>query len=194
MDPGVQSAIDSLFDVKHFTWDLQRPDPGAEPGVQEIFLGVGTREAGLAAHPRMLGWKLPQWRSLALRSTTEAVLKSADAIDALKGPIVLRAHEPTLDTVTAALLLAYRVGHRAWPQGIDDLIHYVSEWEQGRTELAGEYESGLGSVFYGSMRTWQPDTAGLSRDMVTLLGEAIAGRFDLKQLQSLPPDLISSRI
>ncbi|MBS1148369.1 MAG: hypothetical protein H6Q89_67, partial [Myxococcaceae bacterium] len=194
MDPGVQSAIDSLFDVKQFTWDLQRPDPGVEPLVQEIFLGVGTREASLAAHPRMLGWKLPQWRSLALRSTTEAVLKSAAALDALEGPIILRAHEPTLDIITAALLLAYRVRSHAWPEGIDDLVHYVSEWEQGRTELAGEYESGLGSIFYGSMRTWQPDTAGISREMVAVLGEAVAGRFAMKALQSLPPELVPARI
>ena len=194
MDPGVQRAIDSLFDVQQFTWDLQRPDPGAEPSVQEIYLGVGSRDAALPIQPRMLGWKIPQWRSLALRSTTEAVLKSAAAIDGMQIPIVLRAHEPTLDTVTAALLLSYRVNHRSWPAGIDDLVHYVSEWEQGRTELAGEYESGLGAVFYAAMRTWQPDTAGISREMVKVLGAAISGRFDLKALQSLPKELVPARI
>ncbi len=194
MDLGVQRAIDSLFDVQQLTWDLQRPNPGVEPGAQEIFLGVGTRDASLPAHPRMLGWKLPQWRSLALRSTTEVVLRAGEAIDALQLPIVLRAHEPTLDTITAALLLSYRLSHRKWPEGIDDLVHYISEWEQGRTELAGEYESGLGSVFYASMRTWESDTAGISREMVKLLGAAIAGKFDLKQLQSLPDSLVPARI
>lgn len=194
MDPGVQKAIDSLFDNKHFTWDLSRPNPGAEPGVQEIFLGVGTREAGLPAHPRMLQWKLPQWRSMALRSTTEVVLKSAAALDELHGPVSVRAHEPTLDTVTAALLIAYRVMHHQWPEGIDDLVHYVSEWEQGRTEHAGAYETGLGSVFYGCMRTWEPDTGGISREMVKVIGQAMAAKLDLEGLKALPPDTIPSRI
>ena len=194
MDPAVQRVIDSLFDSTQFTWDLQRPDPGAEPRVQEVFLGVGARDAAANAHPRMLGWKLPQWRSLAVRSTTEVVLRSAAALDLLTSPVHLRAHEPTLDTLTAAVLVAWRVLNHNWPEALDDLIHYVSEWEQGRTELAGQYESGLGAVFYASLHTWEPDTAGISRHLTNLIGEVIGRKLDLKGLQSLPAELIPARI
>jgi len=180
-------TVEALFDPQRVTWNLARPDPGAEPKAQEIWLGVGTRDAGLAPHPRMLSWKLPQWRALNLRSTSEAVMRSADALDGLKFPIELRAHEPTLDTVAASLLAIHRVLHKAWPAGASALVSYVSDWEQGRTERAGKYESALASVFYASLSVAKGDLKLLASLVAGALGEQAP-------LDALPPHLIPSRV
>lgn len=194
MDGPLQRAVDSLLDPGQFVWDLNRPDPGAEPGVQEIFLSVGARDAALPPHPRMLSWKLPQWRHESLRSTTQAVLRSADALDGLKIPVRLRAHETTLDTVVAALLVAYRVQHHAWPEGHQALAEYVSLWEQGITESAGAYDRALASVFYASVQITRAEQSGPSRDLLQLVGEAVSRKLDLAGLARLPEDLITKRV
>jgi hypothetical protein len=194
VDGLVQRAVDSLLDGGQFVWDLTRPDPGSEPGVQEIFLSVGTRDAALPPHPRMLSWKLPQWRHESLRSTTQAVLRSADALDGLKVPIRLRAHEPTIDTVAAAIFVAYRVQHHAWPEGHPALAEYVSLWEQGITESAGAYDRALASVFYASMHGTKIEGNGPSRELLTLVGEALSRKLDLPGLARLPEELISKRV
>jgi hypothetical protein len=177
-DAALTQVVDALLDPRRVTWNLTQPDPGAEPLVQEIWLGVGTRDPKLAPHPRMLGWKLPQWRSAGLRSTTEVVMHSAEALDALELPLQLRAHEPTLDTLAAALLAAHRVIHHAWPKSAEALTEYVSAWEQGRTEKAGRYESALASVFYASLSI---DRTALE-PLVKLLGSALSEGVDFADL------------
>ncbi len=194
MDGLLQRAVDSLLDPGQFIWDLQRPDPGAEPGVQEIFLSVGARDAAKPPHPRMLAWKLPQWRHESLRSTTEVVLRSAAPLDALAAPVRLRAHEPTLDTVAAAILLAYRVQNHAWPEGYRALSDYVSQWEQGLTESAGAYDRALASVFYASVHVHRPEAGGPSKELVQLVGEALSRKLDAAGLARLPEELISKRV
>ncbi len=194
MDSLLKRAVDALLDPGQFIWDLQRPDPGAEPGVQEIFLAVGARDVALPPHPRMLSWKLPQWRHASLRSTTEVTLRSAEALDALKLPVRLKAHEPTLDTVTAALLLAYRVQNHAWPDGAQALADYVSLWEQGLTEAAGHYDRALASVFYASLHVFRPEGGGPSREMLELVGEALSRGLDGAALARLPDALIGRRV
>ncbi len=180
-------TVEALFDPARVTWNLTRPDPGTEPGAQEIWLGVGTRDAGLEPHPRMFSWKLPQWRAQNLRSTTEAVMRSAKALDAVTFPIVLRAHEPTLDTLASAVLALHRVLHHEWPSRSNALVSYVSDWEQGRTERAGEYESALASVFYASLSVAKGDLKLLASLIAGALGEDAA-------LDSLPSHLIPSRV
>src|SRR5205823_4886892 len=150
-DAAISEAVEALFDPARATWNLVRPDPGAEPEAQEIWLGVGTRDGNAPPHPRMLGWKLPQWRSAGLRSTTEVVMRSAEALDALGVPLGLRVHEPTLDTIAAALLAMHRVLHHRWPAAAPQLMEYVSLWEQGRTEKAGGYHRALASIFHASL-------------------------------------------
>ncbi|MBL8953739.1 MAG: hypothetical protein JNK82_23390 [Myxococcaceae bacterium] len=180
-------TVEALFDPARVTWNLTRPDPGAEPKVQEIWLGVGTRDKGLEPHPRMLSWKLPQWRALNLRSTCETVMRSGAALDALTFPLELRAHEPTLDTIAAAVLAMHRIIHKQWPENAGALIAYVSDWEQGRTERAGRYESALASVFYASL--------SLAKNDLKLLASLIAGALgEGAPLDALPPHLIPSRV
>jgi hypothetical protein len=184
---GVEQAVEALFDPSRITWDFSRPDPAAEPHAQEIFVGVGARDAAAAPHPRMLAWKLPQWRSAGLRSTTEVVFRSAEALDALTLPLKLRAHEPTLDTAAGALLAVHRVLHKAWPERAQALVEYVSDWEQGRTEHAGHYESALASAFYACLAL---DRAG-RRSLYDLLARALQPGVDLSLL---PPTLVSNRV
>ncbi len=194
MDTALSQTVDALLDPARVTWSLQRPNPGAEPGAQEIFLGVGARDVALPPHPRMLSWKLPQWRAANLRSTTEAVLRSAEVLDGLSLPLVLRSHEPTLDLTTAALLSVYRVLHHRWPEGVGQLVEYVSEWEQGRTEGAGHYERALASVFYASMAVFRGEKAGPSKELVKLVAGVLERELAQPGLAALPPDLIPSRI
>src|SRR6185436_13830375 len=125
-DAAIAQVAQALLDPARVSWNLTRPDPAAEPQEQEIFLGVGTRDAAQPPHPRMLAWKLPQWRAASLRSSTEVVMHSAEVLDALSLPLKLRAHEPTLDTVTAALLIVHRIMHRRWPAAGPALMEYVS--------------------------------------------------------------------
>lgn len=186
-DAAIAQAVEALFDPARVTWNLTRPDPGAEPGAQEIFLGVGTRDAKAEPHPRMFSWKLPQWRSAGLRSTSEVVMHSADALDGLQFPLQLRAHEPTLDTISAALFAIHRVLHRRWPAAAPELMEYVSDWEQGRTERAGRYETALASVFYASLSMERSDL----KPLVSLVGGALSERVDPA---ALPPAMIPSRV
>lgn len=192
MDAALRETVEALFDPARVTWSFSRPDPGAEPAAQEIFIGTGTREAGLADHPRMLNWKLPQWRGTSLRSSTEVVVHSAKALDALTLPVTVRSHEPTLDVVTAAVLAIHRALHKAWPAGQAALVEYVSEWEQGRTESAGVYERALASVFYGSMHTVR--AGGSPRPLVELIAEVLALSPTIDALRALPAHLIPARI
>lgn len=186
-DAAIAQAVETLFDPARVTWNFTRPDPGTEPGAQEIWLGVGTRDAKAPPHPRMLGWKLPQWRAAGLRSSSEVVMRSAETLDALSFPLTLRAHEPTLDTISAVLLAIHRVLHHRWPTTAPELMEYVSEWEQGRTENAGRYESALASVFYASLSMDRADV----KPLVTLLGNALADRVDFAQL---PAAMIPARV
>lgn len=186
-DGAIAQAVEALFDPARVTWNLTRPDPGAEPEAQEIFLGVGTRDAQAPAHPRMFSWKLPQWRSAGLRSTTEAVMRSAEALDGLQLPLKLRAHEPTLDTICAALLAIHRVLHKRWPAAALTLMDYVSDWEQGRTERAGRYDAALASVFYAWLNIERSDL----KPLVNLVAGALSERVDLA---ALPTELIPARV
>ncbi|MBK7863429.1 MAG: hypothetical protein IPJ65_33470 [Archangiaceae bacterium] len=186
-DAAIAQVVEVLFDPAKISWNLTRPDPAAEPAAQEIWLGVGTRDAKLPPHPRMLGWKLPQWRAQNLRSTTEVVMHSAEALDALHLPLVLRAHEPTLDTITAALLAVHRVVHRRWPKAAPQLLEYVSEWEQGRTDRAGPYERALASVFYASLSIERSNLEPLVRIVAHALGERV-------DFAELPPEAIPARV
>ncbi len=183
----LDQALDALFDPTRVTLSFTRPEAGAEPAADEIFLGVGARDASAAPHPRMFSWKLPQWRAAGLRSTTEAVMRSAAALDALKFPLTLRAHEATLDTIAAAFFAVYRVQHHAWPDRADVMMEYVSEWEQGRTERAGHYESALASAFYASLSLDRTDT----KSLFSLLAHALQPGVDLTLL---PPSLVSARV
>lgn len=193
MDTALAQTVEALLDPTRVTWNLQRPDPGELPQAHEIYLGVGAREVGLEPHPRMMSWKLPQWRAAHLRSTTEAVLRSAEALDGLQFPLVLRTHEPTLDLTCAALLAVYRLLHRRWPQAVGALTEYVSEWEQGRTENAGHYERALASVFYASMH-FRAERREPTPEMITLLAGVLERELAGPALAALPPDLIPARI
>src|SRR3990167_7847853 len=97
MDAALSATLDTLLDPQKIRWSRERTQQGQEPAEDELFLGVGNRDAGLPPHPRMLSWKLPQWRTKNLRSTTEAVLLSAEALDALQTPLTFRQHYATLD-------------------------------------------------------------------------------------------------
>jgi hypothetical protein len=189
MDDALSQAVEALLDPAQVTWSFQRPNPGDEPGEQEFFIGTGTREAGKPAHPRMLNWKLPQWRGGNLRSSTEAVVASAAALDASKGPLTFRSHEPTLDVTVGAVLASYRALHHRWPEGTPALVEYVSEWEQGRTESAGAYDRALASVFYASLHVFR--ASGSVRPLVELIGEVLSVR---PPLEALPAHLISARV
>lgn len=193
MDTALAQTVEALLDPKRVSWNLQRPDPGEVPAAQEIYLGVGAREVGLEPHPRLLSWKLPQWRAANLRSTSEAVLRSAEALDGLNLPLVIRTHEPTLDLTCAALLAAYRVLHHRWPEAVGPLVEYVSEWEQGRTENAGHYERALASVFYASMH-FRAERREPTPEMLKLVAGALERELAGPALAALPGDLIPARI
>jgi len=194
MDAPLEQTLSALLDPAKVTWSHERTAPGQEPAHDELYLGVGTRDAALPPHPRMLSWKLPQWRSAQLRSTTEAVLKSAEALDALTLPIRFCLHDPTLDCTTAAVLATYRVLHHRWPEGLDGLVDYVSEWEQGRTESAGHYARALASVFYASMQVFRTKQPGPSKQLAELIVRALDRGLDLEGLAKLPEELIPKRI
>lgn len=194
MHAALAATLDTLLDPTQVTWSRQRAELGAEPAPNEFFLGVGSRDAALPAHPRMLSWKLPQWRSRNLRSTTEAVLLSAEALDGLSGTLSFRIHDATLDCLTAAVLIVHRVKHRAWPAGAAALAEYVSEWEQGRTEAAGHYARALASVYYASMQLFRTDDGSPSKELVTLLVNALDQQLELAGLATLPDALIAHRV
>jgi hypothetical protein len=194
MDAALTATLDTLLDPAKITWSRERTQFGQEPKDTELYLGVGSRDAALAPHPRMLSWKLPQWRTRNLRSTTEAVLLSAEVLDQLTLPLTFAQHDPTLDCVAAAVLATYRVLHKRWPAGHAALVEYVSEWEQGRTESAGHYTRALASVYYASMQLFRTETGAPSNELVQLLVGALDQQLDLAGLQALPEALISNRI
>lgn len=194
MDAALASTLEALVDSQRVRWSRERTSFGQEPAATDLFLGVGSRDAALPAHPRMLSWKMPQWRTKNLRSTTEAVLQSAEVLDALSLPVTFWQHDPTLDCLTAAVLATHRVMHKRWPDGHEALVEYVSEWEQGRTEAAGHYARALASVYYSSMQLFRTETGEPSRELVSLLINVLDQRLPLAQLQELPEPLIAHRI
>lgn len=194
MEAALAATLDALLDPSRVTWTRERVQLGQEPAEGELFLGVGSRDAGLPPHPRMMSWKLPQWRSRNLRSTTEAVVQSASVLDGLSLPLKLWQHDPTLDCLTAAVLAVYRVLHKRWPEGHEALAEYVSEWEQGRTEQAGHYARALASVYYASMQLFRTESGAPSRELAALLVGALDLRLDAEGLQALPVELIPNRI
>lgn len=192
MDAALTSTLEALLDPARVRWSRERAALGQEPAEGELFLGVGSRDAAAPPHPRMLLWKLPQWRAQKLRSTTEVVLRSAALLDTLALPLAFRLHDPTLDCVVAAALATYRVLHRRWPEHHAALGDYVSDWEQGRTERAGAYTESLASVYYAAMHAFPGEGGGPSRELASLV-TGVLGR-PLEQLQSLPAALISNRV
>ena len=194
MDAALNATLDALLDPKQIAWSRERALLGQEPAANELFLGVGSRDAGLDPHPRMLSWKLPQWRSKNLRSTTEAVLLSAEVFDQLVLPLTFRQHDATFDNVTAAVLATYRVQHKRWPPGHEALVEYLSEWEQGRTETAGHYARALASVYYASMQLFRTADGSPSRELVALLVGALELKLDVSGLQALPDSLVPNRV
>lgn len=194
MDEALSQTLQALTDPARVRWSHHRTEPGQEPAENELFLGVGTRDATLDPHPRMLSWKLPQWRAAQLRSTTQAVLRSAEALDAITLPVTFRLHDPTLDCTTAAVLATYRILHHKWPAGVGSLVEYVAEWEQGRTEGAGHYERALASVFYASMQVFRTGEPGPSKELAELIVRVVDRQLTFNGLTELPADLIPRRI
>lgn len=192
MDAALRETVEALFDPARVTWSFVRPDPGDEPGVQEFYVGSGTRDASKAPHPRMLNWKLPQWRGGNLRSSTEAVIASTAALDAASLPVTFRSHEATLDVTVGVLLATHRVLHKQWPPGTAALVEYVSEWEQGRTESAGSYDRALASVFYASMHVFR--STGSPRPLVELIAQVLSLNPGAAELATLPASLIPARV
>ncbi len=192
MDAALRNTVEALFDPGRVTWSFVRPNPGDEPQAQEFFIGTGTREAGKPAHPRMLNWKLPQWRGTNLRSSTEAVVASAEALDAATLPLTIRSHEPTFDVTVGAFLATYRVLNKKWPDATEALVEYVSEWEQGRTESAGPYDRALASVFYASMHVFR--STGSPKHLVELIGNVLGLKPAAAELATLPAPLIPARV
>lgn len=194
MHAALAATLEALLDPTQVSWNRQRPELGQEPGASEFFLGVGSRDASLPPHPRMLSWKLPQWRSRNLRSTTEAAMQDTSAYDGLTFPLQFRLHEATLDCLTAAVLIVHRVKHQSWPTGAEALRDYVSEWEQGRTEAAGHYARALASVFYASMQVFRTDDGSPSKEQLKLLVHTLDAQLDQGGLAALPEALIAHRI
>lgn len=194
MDAALSATLDALLDPQQIRWTRERTQLGQEPVEAEFFLGVGSRDAELPPHPRMLSWKLPQWRTKNLRSTTEAVLLSADVLDQLQLPLTFRQHDATFDNVAGAVLATYRVLHKRWPGGHEALVEYVSEWEQGRTEIAGHYARALASVYYASMQLFRTPDGSPSRELVALLVGVLDLKLDVAGLQTLPETLVPNRV
>lgn len=192
MDAALRSAVEALFDPSRVIWSFVRPNPADEPGAQEFFIGTGTRDAAKAPHPRMLNWKLPQWRGTNLRASSEAVMASAEALDGASLPLTIRSHEPTLDVTLSTVLAIHRVLHKRWPAGAERLVEYVSEWEQGRTEHAGPYDRALASVFYASMHVFK--ASGSPRALAELIGEVLSTNPSSAELATLPAHLIPARV
>jgi hypothetical protein len=205
MDAALRTTVEALFDSAQVAWSTARPGPAAEPQPNELFIGVGSRAEHEAPHPRLLAWKLPQWRKAGARSSTEATLKSAEALDALAkalrqqpgvltAALGLRTHDPTLDTLTAALLAVYRVLWGAWPKASVELGEFVSEWEQGRIEAAGTYARSLASVFYATLQLHRAEGGAAPRECVDLLAAVLDRGLSRGELGALPPDLIPGRV
>jgi hypothetical protein len=194
MDAALSATLDTLLDPAKIQWSRERTQLGQEPSPNELFLGVGSRDAELPAHPRMLSWKLPQWRTKNLRSTTEAVLLSAQVLDGLSTPLVFRQHDATFDCLTAAVLATYRVMHKRWPPGHEGLVEYVSEWEQGRTEIAGHYARALASVYYASLQLFRTNDGSPSKELVSLIVSALEAQLDIAGLQVLPEGMVPNRV
>ncbi len=191
MMEALRKTVEALFDPSQVTWSFNRPNPQDEPSEQEFFIGSGTREASKPAHPRMLNWKLPQWRGANLRSSTEAVMASAAVLDAVSGPVTIRSHESTLDVTVATVLATYRMRTKSWPAHADALVEYVSEWEQGRTESAGAYDRALASVFYASMHVFRAEGP---RPLAELIANVLSLPPSPAELAALPPHLIPARV
>ena len=202
MDVKLRQVVDALSREGQVAWTTEKPPPGAEPGPWELYLSVGARAEALPAHPRMLSWKLPQWVKRTVRSTTGAVLQAEQELDAFAealkrrpaepapAPLQLRLHEATLDVVTASLLLMYRVLHGHFPAGAEALGEYVGAWEQGHTELAGDYERALGPVFYAAMRLWPASQGRPAREVLELMASALEAVRSTSELMSLPTPLV----
>lgn len=194
MDPALEQTLSALGDPLRFDFGRQRPAPGEEPRERELFIGVGARDAASPPHPRMLSWKLPQWRRIGLRATCATVIASAEALDALETPARIRLHEATLDCTLATFLAAHRLLHRRWPEAFAPLVDYVSDWEQGRTERAGAYDRALASVFYASMQLYAHEGAGPAPQLLELVAGALDARLDGAGLAALPEALIPRRV
>ncbi|MET0406616.1 MAG: hypothetical protein ABW123_29630, partial [Cystobacter sp.] len=202
MDVKSRQVVEWLLEEGQVAWSTGKPSPGMEPGEEELFLGLGARGEAQSDHPRMLSWKLPQWTRRSARSTTDTVLLSAGPLDALSrrlrasrpdgspGALALRVHEHTLDVVCAALLAAYRLLHGDWPEGLDALLDYVGEWEQGHTETVGEYERALGTVFYAAVKLWPSPTARPSREVLEFLVSVMERARSPERLTCLPAPLL----
>ncbi|HEX8438970.1 MAG TPA: hypothetical protein VF697_27925, partial [Archangium sp.] len=207
MDSKLRQVVELLVGEGQVAWTTTKPLPGDEPGARELFISVGSRAEALPPHPRMLAWKLPQWTRRSVRSTTGAVLLSAAELDAFSqelrqgqpegslGPLTLRVHEPTLDVLCATLLAVYRLVHHAWPESAEALAVYVSEWEQGHTESAGDYERALGTVFYAALNLWPTSDEGRpARELVELVATVVQTVRLPAELAKLPEPLVPSAI
>lgn len=195
MDARFRQSVELLSREDQVEWSTEKPAPGAEPGPRELFISVGARSEALPAHPRMLSWKLPQWVRRGAHASTGAVLMAGAELDAFaaegsSGPIRLRIHEATLDATTAALLAIYRILHGQFPEGAEAFSEYISAWEQGQTELAGEYERALGPVFYAALRLWPSQLGRPARPVLELLAAAMAVVRDRAELTRLPESLV----
>ncbi|MFL5343302.1 MAG: hypothetical protein ACJ8AT_00815 [Hyalangium sp.] len=207
MDAKLRQVVEALCREGQVEWTTEKPAPGVEPGVRELFLSVGARGEALPAHPRMLSWKLPQWVRRSAHSTTGVVLQAEAELEALAqelrrpesegglGPLLLRVHEPTLDVIAAALLVMYRTLHGHFPPGAEAVSEYVGEWEQGHTERAGEYERALGTVFYAGLRLWPSSLLGRpSREVLELMACVLDTVRTSEELRALPETLIPLQI
>jgi hypothetical protein len=195
MDARLRQGIDLLSREGQVEWSTEKPAPGAEPGPRELFISVGARSEALPAHPRMLSWKLPQWVRRSARSSTAAVLMAGAELDAFAAegtpePIRLRVHESTLDGTTAALLAIYRILHGRFPEGAEVLSEYIGAWEQGQTELAGEYERALGPVFYAALRLWPAKQGRPAHEVLELVASVLDTVRSRAELMKLPEPLV----
>jgi hypothetical protein len=207
MDAKLRQVVELLSGEGQVEWTTDRPAPGVEPGPRELFISVGSRAEALPPHPRMLAWKLPQWMRRSVRSTTGTVLLSAAELDGFSqelrqgqpegslGPLTLRVHEPTLDVLCATLLAVYRLLHHSWPEGVEALVEYVNEWEQGHTETVGDYEHALGTVFYAALKLWPTEESGRpAREVLELMASVLRRVRQTRELMKLPEALIPAVI
>ena len=207
MDAKVRQLVEFLLNEEQLRWSSEKAAPGVEPRTRELFVSVGSRGEALPEHPHMLSWKLPQWTRRAVRSSTGAVLLSADTLDALSprlreeqpegppAPLTLRVPQVhTLDVLCATLLAVYRLLHGSWPEGADALTDYVGEWEQGHTETVGEYECALGTVFYAALKLWPSETARPTREVLELMARVLETVHLPAELARLPAKLIPATV
>ncbi|ADO74934.1 hypothetical protein [Stigmatella aurantiaca] len=202
MDAKWRQVVEWLLEEARVEWTTERPAPGSEPEARELFISVGSRSEALPPHPRMLAWKLPQWTRRLVRSTTGAVLLSAEALDAFAqalregepggglAPLRLRVHVHTIDVVCASLLAAFRLLHGSWPEAAGALAEYLGEWEQGHTETVGDYERALGTVFYASLNLWPSETARPTREVLELMARVLETVHRPAELAKLPEALV----